>query len=416
MKKKDYTFKDSPKRSQQRRSSTNGAASKSGYRRARLSVRQHEKRRRSIIIILATGLLVAAIVFIGVFVVMRVVDSSGAAPDASTGFGNSGTVIMTAKDETGRLSQLAVLVPDAQGGYSLYTINPRTIADTPGYGFQQLDQVALLGGQELLDQTVANLIMTPIQYHIGMGYPTLEIAAEQAGTLNFRTEQPLTVTGNGETFSIDAGDNPVSAQQSVAYLKASMDDGLVGPKVQALFYQGLHDSLAMKPEQDRRALAQLQSRRLETDIDEGDFIDLFAALTDPGRSFGVWPLPVKLVGTGTDWYLEPLPAEVEILMTGSSGDSGVMLEIHNGTEAAGVVEAAAERLASLRYSTTQQVEPSGVDFENTQIRVGSEALAAGNRIHDLLGKGTIIKDENMEKQQIIVIIGRDISLAELEKR
>lgn len=416
MKKKDYTFKNSPKRSQRRRRGSYGAASESGYRRARLSARQHEKRRRSIAIIMVTGLVVAALVFVGVFLVLRAGDSSGAAPEESVSGGSSGTVIMTAKDDTGRLSQLAVLVPDARDGYSLYTINPRTIADTPGFGFQQLDQVAALGGQELLDQTVANLLQVPVQYHVAMGYPTLEIAAEQAGILNFRTDRPLVLAGEGETISLAAGDNPTSAQRAIVYLKASMDDGQVGPKVQALFYQGLHDSLALKTEPERRALAQLLSKRLETDLDEGDFADLFVAVTDPGRSFGAWPLPVKLAGAGPDWYLEPVPAEVEILTTGVSGDSGVILEIHNGTEATGVVEAAGERLAPLRYSTILQTEPSGVDFENTQIRVGSEVLSAGNRIHDLLGKGTIIKDEYMEKQQIIVIIGRDISLAELEKR
>ncbi|MHB9111228.1 MAG: LCP family protein [Thermoleophilia bacterium] len=416
MKKKDYTFKSSPRRSQRHRRSRYGATSESGYRRARLSARQREKRRRSIAIIMISGVVVAALVFVGVYLVIRAGDSSGAASGESVSGGSSGTVIMTGKDDAGKLSQLAVLVPDAQGGYSLYTINPRTVVDTPGHGFQQLAQVVQLGGQELLDQTVANLLQVPIQYHVDLGYATLEIAVEQAGIIDFRTDRPLTFAGADETISLAAGDNPATAQRAIAYLKASMDDGQAGPRVQALFYQGLHDVLAMKPEQERRALAQLLLKRLETDLDEDDFTDLFMTVTTSGRPFGVWPLPVKPAGLGTDWYLEPVPAEVEMLMTGDTGDSGIILEIHNGTEASGVVEAAAERLAPLHYSTTLQTDPSGVDFEYTQIRVGSEALAAGNRIHDLLGKGTIIKDEYMEKQQIIVIIGRDLSLAELEKR
>lgn len=363
-----------------------------------------------------SGLVVAALVFAGVFLAMRAGDSSGAASDESVSSGSSGTVIMTGRDDAGKLSQLAVLVPDTQGGYSFYTINPRTVADTPGHGFQQLAQVAELGGQELVDQAVANLLQVPIQYHVDLGYPTLEIAAEQAGIIDFKTDRPLTLNGAGEAISFAAGDNPASAQRAILNLKASMDDGQAGPRVQALFYQGLRDALAMKPEPERRALAQLLLKRLETDMDEGDFVDLFVAMTTSGRAFGAWPLPVRLAGSGPDWYLEPVPAEVEMLMTGDTGDSGIILEIHNGTEAVGVVEAAGERLAPLRYGTTLQTDPSGVDFENTQIRVGSEALAAGNRIRDLLGKGTIIKDEYMEKQQIIVIIGRDLPLAELEKR
>ena len=82
-----------------------------------------------------------------------------------------------------------------------------------------------------------------------------------------------------------------------------------------------------------------------------------------------------------------------MLMTGNSQDAAITLEIHNGTDTVGLVEAAAERLAALRYSISLQADPSGVDFDNTQIRVGSEALAAGAWVHDILGKGIVIKDE-----------------------
>ena len=96
--------------------------------------------------------------------------------------------------------------------------------------------------------------------------------------------------------------------------------------------------------------------------------------------------------------------------------AAIIIEIQNGTEAAGEVEAAGDKLAPLRYTITLKTDPSGVDFDVTQIRTGSEALAAGNRVRDLLGRGTVIKDDYMEKRQITVIIGKDMTLAELEKR
>ncbi len=437
LKKNDYTFNSGPRRSWRRRGGDYGTARQSGYRRARLAARQQEKRRRSFVFILAAGVIAAALVFTGVFLLVRARGSQGSsetAPAVGAGIAgtSSGTVIITGKDDAGGLAQLAVMVPADGGGYSFYTIPPRTIADTPGYGFQQLGRVAEIGGQELLDQTVANLLQTPIRYHIDFAYPALEVAAGQAGTVNFRTDRPLALTATvGATSSSDggatssstdgslnlaAGDNPVSAERAVALLKASVADGQAGPKVQALFYQGLRDSLALKSEPDRRAFAQQLARQVETDMDEGDFVQLLLAVTAQGRPFGAWPLPVRLVAAGPNWYLEPVPAEIKALMTGAPQDATITLEIHNGTAAAGVVEAAAERLAPLRYNTSLQTDPSGVDFDNTQIRVGSEALTAGNRVRELLGKGTLIKDEYMEKHQIIVIIGRDITLAELEKR
>lgn len=415
MKKKDYTFKNSPKRSQRRRHSSFTFVRKPGYRSARLSSRQQEKRRRLATRIMLAGIVFAVLIFLAVFLQVRSRGESEAAPEISGGDG-SGTVIITGSDESGGLSQLALMVPEEQGGFSLYTIPARTIADTPGFGFQQLDRVIELGGQQLLDQTVANLLQVPVQFHIQLAYPTLEIATEQAGSINFRADRPLAMAVAGETINLAAGDNPTGAQRAVALLKASSADGQTGPKIQTLFYQGLRDSLSLKSEADRRALAGLLAKRLETDLDEEAFVDLFLAITTPGRSFGIWPLPVRIAGAGAGWYLEPLPAEIEMLMTGNSQDAAITLEIHNGTDTAGIVEAAAERLAALRYSTSLQTDPSGVDFDNTQIRVGSEALAAGARVRDILGKGIVIKDEYMGKRQITVIIGRDISLAELEKR
>ena len=435
LKKNDYIFKSSPRRSRRRRGGGYGTVRQSGYRRARLAARQQGRRRRSFVFILAAGVIAAALVFTSVLLLVRARGSSEAAApavEATSAGAGSGTVIITGKDDAGGLAQLAVMVPADGGGYSFYTIPPRTIADTPGYGFQQLGRVAEIGGQELLDQTVANLLQTPIRYHIDFAYPALEAAAGQAGTVNFRTDRPLALTATvGATSSSDggatssstdgslnlaAGDNPVSAERAVALLKASVADGQAGPKVQALFYQGLRDSLALKSEPDRRVFAQQLARQVETDMDEGDFVQLLLAVTARGRPFGAWPLPVRLAAAGPNWYLEPVPAEIKALMTGAPQDATITLEIHNGTAAAGVVEAAAERLAPLRYNTSLQTNPSGVDFDNTQIRVGSEALTAGNRVRELLGKGTIIKDEYMEKHQIIVIIGRDITLAELEKR
>jgi len=422
LKKDDYTFRSSPRRSQRRRSAYGpaskpgyGAARQPGYRRAQLASRQQEKRRRTFIFIISAGVLAAVLVFIGAFLLVRG-GASNAAPAAAPAESGSGTVLITGHDDAGSLSQLAVLVPESGGGFSLYTIPPRTIADTPGYGFQQIGRVADLGGQELLDQTVANLLQVPIQYHVHLNYPILEIAAEQAGTVNFRTDKALTLGGAGEAINLTAGDNPANSQRSVAILKASVADGLTGPRVQSIFYQGLRDSLALKAEADRRALAQVLYRRLETDLDEEAFTDLLLSATAPGRPFSAWPLPVRLAGSGTAWYLEPVPAEIKALMTGTSRDAAITLEIHNGTDAGGVVEAAAGKLAALRYKTTLQTDPSGVDFDNTQIRAGSEALDAGNRVRDLLGQGTIIKDEYMEKHQIIVIIGKDLTLAALEKR
>jgi hypothetical protein len=349
-------------------------------------------------------------VFLAVFWAVRFRGSSTDPAEAELVAGDvTENIIFTGKDESGRLSQILVAVHDGDG-FSVYTIPPRTLAETPDHGFQRLDAVLDLGGQPLLDQTLADLLQVPIRYHVSFDYGAVELTAEQAGTINFKADRALATAD--QSVILNPGDNPTGSQLALSYLKASVNDGQAGPEIQSLFYQGLRESLSGKAELDRRNFARQLMKRLSTDMGD-DFVELFVVMTDPARPFGVWPLPVKMTGTGTTWYLEPDLDQLDVLMSGTPEDSRFNMEIRNGTAAPGVVEAAAARLAPLRFNTTVLPEPSGVNFDNTQIRCGTEALKQGNSVHDLLGKGTIIKDEYMEKQQIIVIIGADLNLSEL---
>lgn len=406
MRKRGYTVKRS-----RRYSPGGGYGSTPGYRRRRLQQRQRARKRRLAAAIMTGGIILSVVLFLAVFWVVRFRSSANSSDPGAAPIDTGQNIIMTAKDESGRLSQILVVVPGQQGGYSVYTIPPRTLADTPGYGFQRLDAVPDLGGQQLLDQTLANLLQVPIRYHVSFDYGAVELAANEAGTINFKADQAMATADQSITFN--QGDNPTGAKRALQYLKASVNDGQAGPRIQALFYLGLHDAFVGKPELDRRNFARQLLQHIDTDMGDG-FVDLFVNMTTAGQPFGVWPLPVKMSGSGTTWYLEPEPDQLQVLMTGTPQDAGINLEIRNGTSTQGVVEAAATKLAPLRYNITINPEPSGVAFDNTQIRCGTEALKQGNAVHDVLGKGTIIKDETMEKQQIIVIIGGDLSLPELQ--
>ncbi|MFA5809948.1 MAG: LCP family protein [Thermoleophilia bacterium] len=362
------------------------------------------------------GLILATIAFAVVFAFLK--SRNPGDPDIveRESDNGSGNIIAVGKDEAGKLSQLMVIVPEGQAGYSVYIIPALTLANTPGHGFQKMEKAYELGGQELLDQTVADLLQIPVQYHISFSSAAVEITAEQAGSINIKTDRPLVVNTENGPVNLAAGDNIAGARLALTYLKGALTDKQSGPQVQALFYRGLREALLSRSEVDRRSFAAQLARRLEMDLSDDDFSDLLVAMTTPGGDFGVWPLPVKAVVNGANWYFEPVPDQIDTLMTGLPTDAGFNLEIQNGTGAVGVVEAAGTRLTPLRYNMTLMTDPSGVNYDFTQIRTGTEAVNEGNRVRDVLGKGTLIKDEYLEKRQIIVIIGKDLSLAELEKR
>jgi anionic cell wall polymer biosynthesis LytR-Cps2A-Psr (LCP) family protein len=352
----------------------------------------------------------SVILFLIVFFVVRGGGSgSDGEGEVSVADGGSGNVIMLGMDTDGRPSQLLVYSPEDGG--NLLTVPVRTIVDTTDRGFARLDEVYQAGGQEALDQAVADLLQIPIQYHIFFPYAAVELTAERAGTINIKTARPLVMSQGpqGVPVTIPTGDNPTGASAAVATLKAAATDNGDGPSVQAAFYQGLRDALSNSQQSEREAFAGQLLKRVETDMDEGDFVGLFVAATAPGGAFSSRALPVKAAGEGEGWYFEPVLPEAGAALP--PADAGLKLEIQNGTGQQGVVEAAAAKLEPLGFGLTLKPEPSGVNFDTTQIRCGTEALEGGSRVRDLLGGGTVIKDEYMEKNLIIVIMGRDTGTA-----
>ncbi|MBE0429582.1 MAG: LytR C-terminal domain-containing protein [Thermoleophilia bacterium] len=440
MKKRDFTARHNPGRQaspgsgpdsrgdirQERR-----AAAESGYRRSRLASARKSRRRRLARFIIIAGIMAAAGAFAAVSVAIRS-ERPGAgesAADPGLSRSGSGNVIVVSRDEAGNLLYVGVIIPGGGAGAAeeagqgsshgdaagriLYIIPGRTVASVPDLGFQRLDRLYREAGQAALDQTVADLLQIPIQYHVILTRAAVEMAAGEAGAVNFVTAEPLVMNqapaGSAAPAEIAAGENPTGLSMAMSLLDAAAADNRDGPKVMAAFFQGLRDALAGKPAQDRQSLARRLLEVIETDMQKQDFVDLVAAVTAPENPLQIQTLPVRTAGGGEEWYFEPLIAEIDLMMQAAPVDDAVQLEIQNGTEAQGVVEAAAARLQPLRFSITTKPEPSEVNFDYTQIRCGSEALSEGNRIRDVLGTGTVIKDEYLEKKQIIVIIGRDLS-------
>lgn len=386
-----------------------------GFRRQRLVEARQAKRSRIVRFILIVGVMVAAVAFVAVYFVVRTGSSGGqtaASEPAIVDDPGSGNVMFLAKDESGRLTQVLVLAGTGQG-YGLMVLPGRTVVQTPAAGFQRLDRVQEAGGQPQMDQAVANLLQIPIRYHVSLSYEALATLLEQAGALNLKTGKTLTLGQGAGTapITLGSGDNPMNPGQAAAVLKAAAGDSRDGPQSAAVFYQALHDALAAKPEADRKRVAADLTARIQTDMSGGDFNELVLAVLAPGRGFAVSPLPVRATGAGDGWYFEPALDQLGAVTGGAGQGAPVELEIRNGTEIAGLAEAAGTRLQPLGLSSTVSPETSSVNYDTTQIRCGSEAVLAGYQVQEALGAGEVIKDDSMEKRQIIAIIGRDMSVA-----
>lgn len=402
MKKKIYTVKD--KRSQSRRA----WSSEPGYRASRLAETRRARRRHRFTLILIGGFVLSVILFGAVFLLMRSRggDSNVSIPGASGGEINS--VLVMIDNISGELDQVLLLSIQPDATFRAVSMSARTVAQVPDRGFLELREVAALDDQALMDQVVADLLQHPVQYHVELDYETMLLAAEQVGTIDIASRQAVTLPVGDATVTLAAGSNPIESERAIALLGAAAQDGAAGPAIQATFIQGLRDAFLARSEVDRQSFSTQLYKRVKTDLDEGQLVSLFLDITSSDNKFTVSLLPATLAGDGEDWYLEPVAGETETLL-GQAQASPYKLEIRNGTEVPGVVEAAAEKLSPLGIAITLHPDASGVNFEFTQIRYGSDAASEGNSIRDLLGAGTLIKDDYLEKDHIVVIIGLDIA-------
>lgn len=403
MKKKIYTIKD--KRSDSRRA---WSSEEPGFRASRLAETRRARRRHRFTLILIIGGLLSVVLFGAIFFLMRARggDEAESVPGRSGGDINSVLVLVNNGD--GELDQALLLSIQDDKTFRAVSMSARTIAQVPGRGFMKLRDVAALDEQALMDQVVADLLQHPVQYHVELDYETMLLAAEQVGTIDIASRQAAAVPVGDGIVNLAAGANPLESEPAVTLLGAAAQDGEAGPAIQATFIQGLRDAFMARSEIDRQAFAAQLYKRVETDLDEGQLVSLFVAVTSGDNQFTVSLLPATLAASGDDWYLEPVAGEAETLL-GQAQGSSYKLEIRNGTEVPGVVEAAAEKLSPLGVDITLQPDASGVNFEFTQIRYGSDAAREGNSIRDLLGAGTLIKDDYLEKNHIVVIIGLDIA-------
>lgn len=329
------------------------------------------------------------------------------APESERGASEAANVMVSMRGTEGLQEHVLVALREDEGGYTVITIPVRTVVESQSAGFRRLDILYDEEGRGAVAEAIEGLLGVTLNNYVDVEKEALAEAAGTVETINLATETP--VNGSEGQELLAAGDNPRSASAALELLDASLADPVGGSAVQAAFFKGLRDAMASMQEPGRDEQISQLAGSLASDLDEEELAALITTLVDPQQSFGLWPLPVTRSGNGDDWYYEPVISQMEALVQGSNLAQIYRLEVHNGTETQGIVESAAAKLEPLRYNISLDTETSGVNYDHTQVRCGSNALAECDRVVEELGTGTIIKDEYLDSRQIIVIIGMDLA-------
>jgi hypothetical protein len=87
--------------------------------------------------------------------------------------------------------------------------------------------------------------------------------------------------------------------------------------------------------------------------------------------------------------------------------------VQNGTGKVGVGEVVAEHLAVLNVNLAPPTNADSFDYQQTEIRAGTDATQVAEQIRAILGRGVVLADPKLPADTVSVIIGSDLKAKDL---
>lgn len=381
-----------------------------GRRRARRQA--EERRRRSRLVAgVAGAILVASLVGVAVLLLDR--RDGGQLPEAAPDEEVAEVVEPAAKallisvDEAGDLVAVTGLFlrSDRPGG-AVLMIPVATYVDIPGFGFEPLAQARDVGGDDLVQLTLENLL--------GVGFDLVRVVDPRSWERLLADDDPI-VVDNPADVAVASEDGAVrvrypegfvelSASEASAYLVAT---GFEEPEL---------DRLARRHTAFWRAWLPLLAER---DVGPGEVTrDLPPFLEQlAGGEVDVRLLPVeelfeqssstiyRVVGEDLDELMPEIAPE-----TAGVAGSRVRVQLLNGVGTPGLAGRVSEILVPAGIRVDLRDNARTFDYDETRILYyRDEDLAAAEQVREALGVGEIVRDPNIiDVVDVTVIMGRDL--------
>jgi LytR cell envelope-related transcriptional attenuator len=115
-----------------------------------------------------------------------------------------------------------------------------------------------------------------------------------------------------------------------------------------------------------------------------------------------------VVQRGGSTYLTPEADVVKTLLTTTSGETAITVEVQNGSGVIGVAEQAMTLLKPLGYDIS--AAGNSDDFpgvEQTRVEVHPGGTEVGALVRALLGTGAVTESDAVEPGHVLVVLGKD---------
>ena len=374
-----------------------------GSRRQRRAQTRRSGRRMALRAVIAVAVL-SALSGAGWYVLRLVEDEPDAPTRAAPEQGRAavdgpGPALVTLADDGGEVYGLTILVPATS---TIVHVPPGTLVEVPSLGLASLAEAAAEGGDDLVQQSLENLLGARLDTVIRLG--TAELAALVNGV------DPLGVAVN----------EPVQQRAASGRVEVVIPTGsfAILPENVVRFLSTLGDGTAL----DRLVRHQLfWSAYLAADVSGGGF-DAIRAMA--GNDVRQRVLPVEAV-SGLDGgeelhrvVVEDLDELVRRVLPNAARPDGARIRVRilNGVGAPGVAQDVQPLLVDIGAQVTLSGNADRFDYATTQVvYYDDEDLDDARAVAAAIGVGEVVKSLNeLGVVDVTVVVGADFLAAHPE--
>ncbi|HEY5388313.1 MAG TPA: LytR C-terminal domain-containing protein [Thermoleophilia bacterium] len=320
--------------------------------------------------------------------------------------------LITLTGDSGRPEAAALAVKDAtDGSHSLFIIPRDLLLEGPN-GEYVFAGDALAGGT--LKQDLERVINAPVDAAYDVPLSTLSAFAGSS-VLQVTLSRPVKlVVEDEERVYMDGAAIPES--DIPALFAAAGPSGEDSAAMQEALWRSALQAAAVRPDAERARAAEAAVAASSGSHDTRYLDDALRGLASSTVTVARVPSTSRVAEGQFAFVPDPegIMADITRKAPGYRGRATVL--VRNGAGTVGIGEAVRRRLSVLDVDLPPSTNADSFDYRQTQILAGRGALAVAEDVRAILGRGVVLDGADLPPDQVLVIVGGDVRLKDLETK
>lgn len=320
--------------------------------------------------------------------------------------------LITLTGAEGRPEAAALAVKDAaDGSHSLFVIPRDLLLEGPS-GEYVFAGDALTGGT--LKQDLERVINARVDAVYDLPLSTLSDLAD-SGALQVKLLQPVKLVVD-DTERVYKDGAAVPASDIPALFAATGPSGEDPAAMQEALWRAALQDAAFRPDAERARAADAAVAASSGADDTRYLGDALRGLTSGTATVARVPSTSRVAEGQFAFVPDPegIMADITRKAPGYRGRATVL--VRNGTGTVGIGEAVRRRLSVLDVDLPPSANADSFDYRQTQILAGRGALTVAEDVRAILGRGVVLDGTDLPSDQVVVIVGGDVRLKNVETK